>query len=249
MKVDVFFSPLQVDELALRGRTVVVIDVLRASTSIAHALFNGAKEIIPVPTVEAAMKIVGNLAGDVTLLGGERNGKMIEGFHLGNSPAEYTTERVRGKSIVFTSTNGSVALAKARYAAETIVCGFVNISPVAAYLGEMGTDLTILCAGHEGNFSIEDSVCAGMLLGKLVEEGRHDIMYGDTGTASLILYKNRRRSLYKMVTASEHGQYLKSIGFGSDLKLCVDVDAIPILPVLVGNVIKVKSVDTLAVPS
>ena len=121
MQVDVFFAPQHVEELALRDKTVVVIDVLRASSSIAVALFNGAKEIIPVPTVEAAMKIVGNLAGDVTLLGGERNGRMIEGFHLGNSPAEYAEERVRGKSIVFTSTNGSQAIAKAKYAREMIV--------------------------------------------------------------------------------------------------------------------------------
>ena len=110
MRVEVFFTPHQVDEMYLRDRIVVVIDVLRASTTIAMALRNGAKEIIPVATVESAMKIVGNLFGDVTLLGGERNGKMIEGFNLGNSPLEYIEERVRGKSIIFSTTNGSQAM-------------------------------------------------------------------------------------------------------------------------------------------
>ena len=123
MRVDVFFTPHHLDEMGLREKRVVLIDVLRASTTIATALYNGAKEVIPVATVEAAMKIVGNLSGEVTLLGGERNGKMIDGFHLGNSPAEYTEQRVRGKSIVFTSTNGSQAFVKARYAKELVVCG------------------------------------------------------------------------------------------------------------------------------
>lgn len=249
MKVDVFFAPQHVEELELRGKRVVVIDVLRASSSIAVALYNGAKEIIPVPTVEAAMKIVDNLAGDVTLLGGERNGRMIEGFHLGNSPDEYAGERVRGKSIVFTSTNGSQAIAKAKYAQEMIVCGFVNISTVAAYLGELAGDVTILCAGREGDFSMEDSVCAGMLLSKLENEIEREVIYGDAGAAALILYKSQKRSLSKMISSSEHGRYLKQIGFGADLKSCSSVDTVPVLPVSVGNVVKLKAFETLAVSS
>src|SRR5512137_1555542 len=116
MRVDLYITPHQTDELALRDKTVVVIDVLRASTSIITALKNGAREIIPVTTVESAVKISGNLFGDVILLGGERNGKMIEGFHLGNSPANYSEEKVKGKAIIFSTTNGSHALVKARYA-------------------------------------------------------------------------------------------------------------------------------------
>ena len=95
MRIDVHFTPYQTDELVLREKTVVVIDVLRASTTIVTALINGAKEIIPVATVESAVKISGNLFGDVILLGGERNGKMIEGFNLGNSPTEYSAEKVK----------------------------------------------------------------------------------------------------------------------------------------------------------
>ncbi len=243
MRVEVFFTPHQVDEMLLRHRTVVVIDVLRASTTIAQALSNGAKEIIPVTTVESAMKIVGNLFGDVTLLGGERQGKMIEGFNLGNSPSEYSEERVKGKSIVFSSTNGSLAMVKARYAKEMLLCGFVNISAVEKKLRELQRDFTILCSGSAGNFSLEDAVCAGMLIQKLQDSNGTGVELGDAGAASVALYKNHSKSIYKMLVASEHGQYLAGIGFAEDLKPCAEVDSIPVLPQFLGNVMKLKAAE------
>lgn len=238
MRVEVFFTPHQVDEMYLRDKAVVVIDVLRASTTIAAALHNGAKEVIPVATVESAMKIVGNLFGDVTLLGGERNGKMIEGFNLGNSPLEYVEERVKGKSIVFSTTNGSQAMVKARYAKEMVVMGFVNISLVEEFSRQR--DITIICAGRSGYFSIEDSVCAGMLIQKLIDTDRNEVQFGDSGAASLALYKNHSKALYKMMKNSEHGQYLEEIGFGDDIRFCAEVDSIPVVPQLLGNVVKLK---------
>ena len=228
----------------LRDRTVVVIDVLRASTTIATALCNGAKEVIPVTTVESAMKIVGNLFGDVTLLGGERNGKMIEGFSLGNSPLEYSGERVRGKSIIFSSTNGSGAMVKARFARDLAICGFVNISTVEKFLSESKHDVTILCSGHEANFSMEDAVCAGMLIQKLRDTNGMNLTYDDAGAASLALYKTQGKSLSTMLASSDHGRQLEELGFGDDLKACAGVDSVPVLPLLHGNVIKVKREET-----
>ena len=149
MRIDLFFIPHQTDELALREKTVIVIDVLRASTTIITALSNGAREIIPVTTVESAVKISGNLFGDVILLGGERNGKMIDGFNLGNSPSEYTAERVRGKAVIFSTTNGSQAIVKARYAKELIVCGFVNMGTVVEAISCSPRDFTIVCAWND----------------------------------------------------------------------------------------------------
>jgi 2-phosphosulfolactate phosphatase len=238
MRVEVFFTPHQIDEMSLRDKTVVVIDVLRASTTIATALCNGAKEIIPVATVESAMKIVGNLFGDVTLLGGERNGKMIEGFNLGNSPLEYIEERIRGKSIVFSTTNGSQAMVKARYAKDMAICSFVNISAVREFVGVR--DAVILCAGRSGNFSIEDVVCAGMLIHKMAEGNGKSLEYGDAGAAAVSLFKNHSKSLFKMIKGSEHGRYLEEIGFEKDLPVCAEVDTVPVLPLLVGNVVKLR---------
>ncbi len=240
MRVDLHFTPHQIDELALRDKTVVVVDVLRASTSIATALNNGAKEIIPVTTVERAVKISGNLFGDYVLRGGERNGKMIEGFNLGNSPFDYSEEKVKGKAIIFSSTNGSMAIEKARFARHVAICGFVNIALVTEFMKELRQDFIIVCAGNNGMFSLEDSVCAGMLVHKLSEDDGVELLLSDAAIAATMLYRGHSRSLLKMIKNSEHGKYLASIGFADDLPVCAGVDTIPVLPQLVGNVIKVK---------
>jgi 2-phosphosulfolactate phosphatase len=240
MRIDLHFTPHQTDELALREKAVVVIDVLRASTSIIAALGNGAKEIIPVATVESAVKISGSLFGDVILLGGERNGRMIEGFNIGNSPAEYSEERVKGKSIIFSSTNGAQALVKARYARELMVCGFVNISAVADALRLPPRDFTIVCAGNNGVLSMEDSVCAGMLIAKVMDDAPFDVELSDGAQAARALFKSYGRNILKMIKGSDHGRRLQEIGFGDDLKVCAGVDTIPVLPQIDGNVIRLK---------
>jgi 2-phosphosulfolactate phosphatase len=240
MRVELFFSSHQTDELSLRDKTVVVIDVLRASTTLATGLQSGAKEIIPVTSVERAVKISGSLFGDVILLAGERNGKMIEGFNLGNSPSDFSEEKVKGKTIIFSSTNGSRAIEKARYARDLIIGGFVNMSTVVSFLMGKKSDFTVLCAGNEGMFSLEDAVCAGMIFSKLTEEHSLVLKLSDAALAATMLYKSYSRNLLKMIKNSEHGQYLTEIGFGDDLPTCASVDTIPVLPQLVGNVIKLK---------
>ncbi len=239
MNVELHFTPDQTDELTLRDKTVVVIDVLRATSSIITALGNGAKEIIPVTTVESAMKISGNLFGDVILLGGERHGKMIEGFNLGNSPFDYSEEKVKGKSIIFSSTNGSQAMVKARFAREMTLCAFVNMSRVVEFLAANPRDFIIVCSGTNGMFSMEDSVCAGMLIGRLLER-KLELSLLDGAQAALLLYKAAGKNLLKMLKTAQHGKYLDEIGFGEDLKYCAQVDAVPILPQLDGNVIRLK---------
>jgi len=241
MRIDLYFTPGQTDELALRDRTVVVIDVLRASTTIIAALSNGAREIIPVATVESAVKISGNLFGDVILLGGERNGRMIDGFNLGNSPAEYTGERVKGKAIIFSTTNGSQALVKARYARELFVCGFVNMGTVADALWQTPRDFTIVCAGNDGVLSMEDTVCAGMLVSRVAAGGGLDPELSDGALVARTLHRTFGRGILKMIRSSDHGRRLLEIGFGEDLKFCAGVDTLPVLPLLEGNVIKLRN--------
>ena len=241
MRVDVYFTPQQTDETHFRDRNVVVIDVLRASTSIATALHNGAREVIPVTTVESAVKISANLTGAAVLLGGERNGKIIEGFHLGNSPLEYSEEKVKGKSIIFSSTNGSQAIVKAHYARELVVCGFVNIGVVADHLKTCTGDLFIVCSGDNGMFSMEDTVCAGLLIRRLSHLDAVKLDLSDAALAAVTLSRSVGKSTLKMIQTSEHGKYLVGIGFAEDCAVCARVDSVPVLPQLVGNVIKVKS--------
>lgn len=238
MKIELYFNATQTEELQFRDRVVVVIDVLRAGTTIATALLNGAKEVIPVTSVESAVKIGDNLFGDVTLLGGERNGKAIEGFNLGNSPLEYTEQVVKGKSIIFHSSNGSQAVVKGRHAKRVVLAAFVNVSLVVDFL--LGADgaIALLCAGKPSDgFSLEDTLCGGMIIARLQEKEK-DVELSDASLAALILYKNYGKNILKTLRTSEHGRYLIELGFEDDIKLCAGLDTVPILPVLEGNVVR-----------
>jgi 2-phosphosulfolactate phosphatase len=243
MKIDLSFSASDFDDLQLREKNVVVLDILRASTTITIALNNGAREIIPVGSIESAVKISGSLFGEVTLRGGERNGKIIEGFNLGNSPLEYSETAVKGKSIIYCTTNGSVAMAKSRYAKTLVIGSFVNLSAVVSFLHEENRDFLLLCAGHAGtvsNFSMEDAVCAGMMIQRLEKIETLEIALTDSAKAALALYKSFGRSVLKMLKTSEHGTYLAEIGFADDLKICAAVDSVPVLPIQIENKIKLR---------
>ncbi len=240
IRIEVDLTPAHLDEMQLKDKNIVVIDVLRASTTIAVALKNGAKEIIPVSNIESAVKVSGSLFGDVTLRAGERNARMIEGFNLGNSPKEYTEEIVRGKSIIFLTTNGSGAMAKGRHAKNLVVGGFVNISMVVRFLRDLQSDFIIVCAGKDNMFCIEDTVCAGRLINLVQKETDADFILDDAGKAAAALDRSMGRSLIKLLKDSEHGRYLISLGFGDDLKLCADIDSVPVLPILTGNVIRAQ---------
>lgn len=240
MNIDVFFTPLQVnDELSLQGKTVVVVDVLRASTTIATALKNGARVIIPASSVENAMKYASTLEPDSFLLCGERGGKIIEGFDLGNSPFEYTEEKVKGKTLIYASTNGSIAITKTRYAKYSLIAGFVNVSEVVKFISENSDSVLILCSGKLNRFCIEDTVCAGMIIFLLMKgKSKKKFDLSDSASASLKLYKSYNKNLLKMLRESEHGKFLIELGFEDDLKVASDVDSIPILPIYSEGVVK-----------
>lgn len=206
-------------------------------------LAQGAREIIPVANIESAVKISGSLFGEVTLRGGERNGKMIEGFNLGNSPLEYTETTVKGKSIIYCTTNGSVAMSKSRYARNLFVAAFVNMSAVVQSLIDLNNDFLILCAGHagtSGNFSLEDAVCAGMIVTRLQKPELTSMELTDGAQAAKALYKTFGKSILKMLKATDHGKYLAEIGYAGDLEICSGVDTMPVVPQLSGTVIKLK---------
>lgn len=238
IQVNVVFAPWQIDEMFLNDKNVVVIDVLRACTTIAMALQNGAKEIIPVSNIESAVKLSSSLFGDVTLRGGERNGKMIEGFNLGNSPAEYTREAVDGKSIIFMTTNGSAAMVKGRHAKNQLIAGFVNLSSVVQYLLNLAGDFTVVCAGQDNRFCIEDAVCAGKIISAFERAADGTVLHDDSSLACTSLEKTFGKNVLKLLRQSTHGKFLTELGFGNDLDACAAVDSIPVLPLLSGNVIR-----------
>ena len=237
MKLNVFLSPFNVDELYFTGKTTVVIDVLRATSTIITAINNGAKEVVPVASVEFAVKVSGGMFGGQILLGGERNTKKIEGFALGNSPFEYSKEIVDGKSIVFYTTNGTKSIVKAKYSENLYVGSFLNISAIAKHLITLNTDVEIVCAGRNNFFSIEDSICAGMLISK-IKKVKQDAYLNDSGTAVLTLYEKYGSNLIKMMHESDHGKILLENGFDADLDYCSIIDMLDVIPVYTNGVLK-----------
>ena len=239
IKISLYFTHKHIESaLELKDKNVVVIDVLRTSTTMILGLTNGAKEIIPTEDVATAGLIGRNSQGH-SLLCGERNGKLIEGFNLGNSIKEYSAERVNGKTLIFSSTNGTPALMKAKFAHNCVIVGFTNISRVVEYLTNLNEDFIILCAGRSVEFSLEDTACAGMLINLLTKKNsKQKYVLTDSAVASTKIYSNYKKSLVKLMQDSEHGKYLIQIGFSDDLEECAKVDTCNCLPILRNGVIK-----------
>lgn len=242
MKTHVLLSPHNVDELYFTGKTSVVIDVLRATTVIVQALNANAKEIIPVGSVDFAMKISGNSHGGHTLLCGERNTKMIEGFNLGNSPLEYTEEIVSGKSIILFTTNGSKSIVRAKFSESLFICSFNNLSAVAQHLVSLDKDVEILTAGSNGMFCIEDTVCAGKLIQEM-SSLKPDLEISDSARASLILNDQFGGDIHEMLKNCEHGKLLIENGYSEDLEFCSKTNTTSLVPVFVNGSIKTVITD------
>ncbi len=231
MRIEVLFTPGEITEAAVKGKTVAVIDVLRACTTIAFALSRGCGSIIPVASVEAATGLAASLEKKVTLLGGEREGKRIDGFDLGNSPAEYTADVVKGKTLVLATTNGTRAISMSEGASEILITSFVNMGSVVSHAAALDNeDFTIVCAGKNNRFALEDAVCAGMVIDRLISERDADL--NDGAGAARDLYKKNEESIAALLRECEHGRYLDSLGFGRDLEICSRVDSLTILPLV-----------------
>ena len=239
VKISLYFSHDYLEsELVLKDKNVVVVDVLRTSTTMITGLANGAKEIIPTENVASAGMIGRNSEGQ-SILCGERNSRIIEGFNLGNSVKEYIEENVKGKILVFSSTNGTPSIMKSKFSQNCAILAFSNMSRVAEFLLNLGEDFIILCAGKNSEFSLEDTVCAGMLVTILTSKDRarqYDLSDSALGAAKL--YSLYKKDLLGMLYESEHGKYLISLGFEDDLAECAKVDIHNLLPLFKNGVIK-----------
>lgn len=229
MRTQTLLSPANADELFFTKKTTVVIDVLRATTSIITALNNGAKEIIPVGSIEFAMKVSGNTFSGHTLLGGERNTKKIEGFALGNSPFEYTPEVVKGKSIILFTTNGSKAIVKAKYSSQLFICSFLNVASLAKQVAN-SPELVILCSGNNGLFSYEDAICAGNLIDELMKFNVK-IELSDACRTSHLLFNESKNNLGDALANTEHGIKLIENGFEPDIVYSAQSNIVDVIPI------------------
>lgn len=233
MRVEVYFSPLGVPASAFAGRVVAVIDVLRASTTIAAALHNGARNVLPFESSEEAVTRVKSFERKEVVLAGERKMKAIAGFDLGNSPLEFTREAVEGRSVLLATTNGTVAITAVQGARDVVIASYVNFTPVVTLLRtatRAGTDIVLLCSGHEKGFALEDTACAGRFVRHLVR-GRPAVALNDAAQAAVLIEKRYGDRIDEVFADAEHGRALKEAGFGPDLEVCAQLEAYPVIPV------------------
>jgi 2-phosphosulfolactate phosphatase len=233
VKIDVFFTIPQIREDLLLKADVILIDVLRASTTICHALAAGCNRLIPVADLGEATSFVEVLDRKGLVLGGEKDGLKIDEFDLGNSPLEYTPEKVSKKNLILLSTNGSRALTRMRHLERVLIASFANLSAVVNGLTGK-RNLVICCSGSADQFCLEDSVCAGMLINKII--GIHadkQIELNDAARVGRILTEKYQEDIETCFKESVHGKHLISIGMGQDLEVCARIDSLDILPIFV----------------
>jgi 2-phosphosulfolactate phosphatase len=228
--IDLSFTPAEVVPNELQGRIAVVVDVLRATSTIVEALANGARSIYPAASIDAAVKLGQNIGRDQVLLCGERRGLPIDGFDLGNSPREFTPERIGGKSLVMTTTNGTPALLATAAAESTVVASFLNMSAVVARLVESGMPVAVVCAGREGRFSLDDAVCAGTVVNAYSRESGHDIELSEAAAAAVLLAEAEGEDFVALFEKVAAGRQLIDAGLGEDLPFCAQLDRHAIVP-------------------
>ncbi|MQA90618.1 MAG: 2-phosphosulfolactate phosphatase family protein [Gemmatimonas sp.] len=231
MRLDVYLTPGELTPATLTGRTVVVLDVLRASTSIVEALSAGAKSIFPVASIEEALRLANNFGRDEVLLAGERRCLPIEGFDLGNSPTEYTRERVAGKILVMTTTNGTAAMSLTTSAARVFIGSMLNLRAVVAELVRTDSDPVLLCAGRETHFSLEDAACAGEFASRIMAERPGDWALNDGAHAALTLARSFGTGV-DLFEIAAGGRSIVEAGLADDLEFCARTDVHDIVPVL-----------------
>lgn len=229
MLIDVYPTAASAVGENFTSHAVAVIDVLRATSVMVTALAHGAVDILPVATPEEAKALSAAWPEDSFVLGGERQALPLPGFHLGNSPREYSPERVAGRRVVMTTTNGTQALLAAQSAASMTVACFLNARSVAADLLKRGQDVGIVCAGTRGWFDLADTVCAGLIVDALAGPDVPS-QINDLGLAARDLYLRYRGRLAEMMHHSMHGQRLLALGFSDDLVYCAQEDVLPLVP-------------------
>ncbi len=238
MTIDVQLLPFPLDPEFLSSRTVVVIDVLRATSVMVQAVAEGAVEIVPVAAVEEAFQRARSYPAGTTLLGGERESRTIEGFNLGNSPREYIAERVKGKRLILTTTNGTRAFQLVSKGYEVMAGSFFNIDATAQRCVQSNRDLLIFLSGDRGNFSIEDAACGGMLVEEILKKSENRVGLADAAHCALILYQRFEENLLGAFHLSRHGKELIDVGAADDLIYCAQTNITSLVPTLRDGVIK-----------
>jgi len=229
-RLEVCLTPALIPLYNVEEYIVVVIDVFRASTSICYGIENGAEAIIPVSQVEECSAYLEK--GFDYLLAAERNGEVVTGFDFGNSPFSYTREKVAGKTIVLTTTNGTHALHLSRRAKKIVLGAFINLTAICNWLKQQDENILLVCSGWKNNFNLEDTLFAGAVVEQL--QG-HGFRVDDPAIAANDLYRLAKDDLDTYLKKTSHSERLKKLGIEADIAFCLKVDLTTAIPVLEGD--------------
>ena len=226
MNIDIIISADHIKENQMKDKIVVVIDMLRATSVITTALANGCKKVIPVLTVEEAFEIASKNKEN-TILGGERQALKIDGFDFSNSPLEYKKELVEGKDVVITTTNGTRAINGCKGAYKIFVGAMINARAIALKLAEEDKDVVFLNAGTNGQFSMDDFICAGYMISCLMENKEYQLT--DIAKTAKYIYESNN-NIIDYIKSARHFSVITNLGLQDDLSYCMKKDLYSIVP-------------------
>ncbi|RYE29584.1 MAG: 2-phosphosulfolactate phosphatase [Sphingobacteriaceae bacterium] len=235
LKIETCLTPALLPLYSIENSIAVIIDIFRATSSICYGIENGAEAIIPVAQVEECAAY--REKGLDYLLAAERNGEVVSGFDFGNSPFSYTSEKVAGKTIVLTTTNGTHALHLSIKAKKIVIGSFLNLSALCNWLKSQQENILLVCAGWKNNFNLEDTLFAGAVVDQL-----KDYQKDDPSTAANDLFQLGKNDLNAYLQKTAHSERLKKLGIEEDIKFCLQVDVTTAIPVLQGEkLVKLQS--------
>lgn len=236
LTIDACFSPYLYPVYKDDDSIVVIIDILRATSAMCTAFQYGAEKIIPVATVEEAKEY----REKGFIVGAERDGIPVEGFEFGNSPYSYMTERIKGQTIVITTTNGTQAIEAAKDAYKIVIGSFLNIGVLCDYLISEKRKVLLLCSGWKNKFNLEDALFAGAVTEELSKH--HEIFkLGDAAMALKFLFQDSQNDPYKFLRNASHKERLARLGLKDDIKYCLQPNLTRVIPVMEGNsLVKLK---------
>lgn len=228
--IEVCFSPKLFELYDAKESIVVVIDVLRATSSLCVAFENGVEKVIPVSTLEKAM----TYKAQGYLIAAERNGEKIADADFGNSPFSYMDKKIKGKTIVFTTTNGTQAIHAACKAEQVVIGSFLNLDVLCHWLSKQQRNVIFLCAGWKNKFNLEDTLLAGAVTQYLIDTEK---FYADCDSArtAAYLYGMAKNDLYKFLENSSHRKRLERLHIEKDIAYCLTPNQTSVIPVLEGE--------------
>ncbi|MVN19929.1 2-phosphosulfolactate phosphatase [Mucilaginibacter arboris] len=230
LTIETCLTPALLPLYHIENSIAVIIDIFRATSSICYGIENGAEAIIPVAQVEECAAY--RQKGFDYLLAAERNGEVVAGFDFGNSPFSYTSEKVAGKTIVLTTTNGTHALHLSRGAKKVVIGSFLNLSALCNWLQDQQENILLVCAGWKNNFNLEDTLFAGAVIDQLKTS---DYQLDDPGIAANDLFQLGKNDLNAYLQKTAHSERLKKLGIEEDIRFCLQVDLTTAIPVLRGE--------------